>query len=113
MVSWSHDIYLPLQYVVKEDHRPSQTGDNLLLSLNEGDVVEILDSSINGKWFVRAHSGSGGVAHGWFPSDLLERLQKGGEEEEVDGKKSWIQITAGIAVSFLCLVPMSRPGLER
>ncbi len=83
-----------MQYVVKSDHHPAPAEDSLLLSLNQGDVVEILDSSINGKWFVRAQSGSGGVAHGWFPSTLLERVERGGEEE-VDGRKPWIQITAG------------------
>jgi hypothetical protein len=82
--------------VVKEDHHPSQTEETLLLSLNQGDVVEILDSSINGKWFVRAHSVSGAVAHGWFPSDLLKRVEKGRAEEEVDGRKPWVQITAGM-----------------
>ena len=97
----SHDLYLSvyvLQYVVKADHAPSDPSqDNLLLSLKRGDSVEVLDNSINGKWFVRAHSGSGGVAHGWFPSNLLERADRGGVigEEDVDGKKSWIQLTAG------------------
>lgn len=93
-VSLSHDIHA--QYVVKEDYHPSPVEDSLVLSLNEGDMVEILDNSISGKWFVRAHSNSGGVAHGWFPSSLLERMEGDAEGDEVDGKKGgWVQITAG------------------
>ncbi len=87
----------PLQYVVKEDYHPTPPQDSLLLSLNRGDVVEILDNNIDGKWVIRARTKNGGVAHGWFPSKFLERMDGGGEEEEeVDGKKGWVQITAGM-----------------
>lgn len=87
--------------MVKEDyHPPPSTEDSLLLSLKQGDIVEILDNSINGKWFVRAQSGAGAATHGWFPSALLERVERADGEEEVDGKKAWIQITAGELVHF-------------
>ena len=35
------------------------------------------------------------MTHGWFPSALLEKVDRGEGEEEVDGKKGWVQITAG------------------
>ena len=82
--------------MVKEDYHPAPPQDILTLSLNQGDIVEVLDNSIDGKWFVRVQSGTEGVAHGWFPSDLLERVEKEEGEDEVDGKKAWIQITAGV-----------------
>ena len=85
-----------LQYEVKENYHSSLPPDSLTLSLKQGDIVEVLDNSIDGKWFVRAQSGKEGVTHGWFPSSLLERVNRG--EEDVDGKKGWVQITAGTRV---------------
>lgn len=81
--------------MVKQDYRPPVDQDihSSVLSLSQGDVVEILDNKINGKWFVRARSESGAMSHGWFPSALLERVV---DSEEVDGgKKTWIEFTAG------------------
>ena len=106
-------MLVALQYVVTADyHPPASAEDTLLLSLNQGDIVEILDNSINGKWFVRAQSGAGGgggggggVTHGWFPSALLELMEKAEGEEDVDGgKKGWVQITAGMCWSVCVCV---------
>ena len=98
--------------MVKEDHTSQ---DELGLSLSRGDVVEILDNSINGKWFVRAQTGEGGgVSHGWFPSELLERVQKEGEEEVDVGKKAWIQLTAGKCVrTYVTTQTAGRSALNR
>lgn len=52
------------------------------------------------------------MSHGWFPSDLLEPVEKNGEDDVDAGKKSWIQITAGERV-YVCgvLTSASLPAL--
>ena len=58
--------------------------------------MEILDSSIREKWYVRTVGGPV-LAHGWVPSDILEHVP---DEDEPDfgGKKSakgYVPITTG------------------
>ena len=75
------------------------TSDLPNLSLSKGDVVEVLDNSIDGKWFVRSLSGTD---HGWIPSSLLERipLERSGGKDETDGKDQWVQIARGPLASI-------------
>jgi uncharacterized protein YgiM (DUF1202 family) len=69
----------------------------MTFSLSKGDVVEVLDNNIEGKWYVRT---LGGSQHGWVPSALLERItlneSHGGGEDMTDGKGGhWVQIARG------------------
>ena len=80
---------------MKEDfhHTPSST-DDIVLSLSKGDIVEVLDNNIDGKWYVRTQPAeiAGTMDHGWVPSSILEPI----ETDSTDGgKKGWVQITAG------------------
>jgi len=80
--------------VVKEDFHPKPiAAGEQPLSLNKGDIVEVLDNSIEGKWYVRTKSNtlSTKPGHGWIPSSFLEKF----ETESTDGRKGWVQITAG------------------
>ena len=82
------------QYIVKEDfHSLATSAGESSLALVKGDFVEVLDSSIEGKWFVRTRPTllSTTTNHGWVPSSILERV----DSESTDGKKGWVQITAG------------------
>ena len=83
--------YLPPslpQYQLREDY--ASTGEHAF-SLGKGDIVEVLDNNIDGKWFVRTVGGK--VDHGWVPSAILERIMG---EEEPDGKsQKWVQVAAG------------------
>lgn len=82
------------QYVVKEDfHPPPLSLGEATLSLKKGDIVEVLDDSIDGKWFIRAQpvTSAGKMDHGWVPSSLLEKL----DTDSTDGKKGWVQLGHG------------------
>ena len=86
------------QYQVKEDFHPTPLSPppNTPLSLTRGDFVEVLDNSINRKWYVRT-VGRSKVEHGWIPSEILEHTA-GEEEPDLGGRrtaKGWVQITAG------------------
>ena len=63
----------------------------LTLSLCKGDVVEVLDNSIDGKWYIRTLDG---MEHGWVPSSLLERLTPEGKDD-TDGKGQWVHLASG------------------
>ena len=68
----------------------------MTFSLSKGDIVEVLDNSIEGKWYVRTLRGS---QHGWVPSALLEHTslnESHGGDDMTDGKGGhWIQIAQG------------------
>ena len=81
---------------MNEDYHFSSgsSSESLTLSLCKGDIVEVLDNSIDGKWYIRTLSG---VEHGWVPSSLLEHLtsedSKG--KDETDGKGQWVHLASG------------------
>ena len=63
--------------------------------LSKGDIIEVLDNSIEGKWYVRT---LGGSQHGWVPSSLLEHipLDESNGEDMTDGKGGqWVQVARG------------------
>ena len=93
-----------------EDYRPGEAD----LPLSKGDIVEVLDNGIDGRWFVRTVARGGGANSkeedcGWIPSGLLERLRldgssggssEGDDEADAGGgvkkkRERWVQITAG------------------
>lgn len=83
---------------VTEDYSSgSGSGGHMTFSLSKGDVVEVLDNNIEGKWYVRT---LGGSQHGWVPAALLEPVSliesHGGGEDMTDGKGGhWVQIARG------------------
>ena len=79
---------------MSEDYHSSSGSEPFDLSLSKGDIVEVLDNSIDGKWYVRT---IGGANHGWVPSSLLEHVPLEGSKgkEETDGKGQWVQIASG------------------
>ena len=82
---------------VTEDYSSgSGSGGHMIFSLAKGDVVEVLDNNIEGKWYVRT---LGGSQHGWVPAALLEPLplnESHGGEDMTDGKGGhWVQIARG------------------
>ena len=80
---------------VTEDYS-SGSGGHMTFSLSKGDIVEVLDDNIEGKWYVRTLRGS---QHGWVPSSLLERLpinESHSGKDMTDGKGGhWVQIAQG------------------
>ena len=82
------------QCQVTEDY--SSGSGHLTFFVSKGDIVEVLDNSIEGKWYVRTLSGS---QHGWVPSSLLEHtpfIESHGSEDMTDGKGGhWVQIARG------------------
>lgn len=74
----------------------SGSGGHMTFSLSKGDIVEVLDNSIEGKWYVRT---LGSSQHGWVPSALLERIplnESHSGEDMTDGKGGhWVQIARG------------------
>ena len=92
---------LPPQYKLKEDYCPAPTSPtsptfSTPLLLLQGDIVEVLDSSIREKWYVRTVGGPV-LAHGWVPSNILEHIP--GEDEPDFGMKrsakGYVPITTG------------------
>ena len=89
------------QYKLKEDYCPAPTSptsptSSAPLLLLQGDIVEVLDSSIREKWYVRTVGGPV-LAHGWVPSNILEHIP--GEDEPDFGvkrsTKGYVPITTG------------------
>ena len=81
--------------VIEDYHFSSGSGSEpLTLSLSKGDMVEVLDNSIDGKWYVRTLSG---LEHGWVPSSILKRapLEDSRGKDETDGKGQWVQLASG------------------
>ena len=68
----------------------------MIFSLSKGDIVEVLEDRIEGKWYVRTLEGS---QLGWVPSSLLEHIpidESRRSEDMTDGKGGqWVQIARG------------------
>ena len=63
-----------------EDHQ-SQV-DETTLVLKKGDIVEVLDSDLPSKWFIRTSWSSSSNSVGWVSPTILERLPVEGSGEE-------------------------------
>lgn len=74
--------------MIKEDY--ASEGEHSI-RLARGDVVELLDNSIEDRWFVRRTGPL--LAHGWVPAHLMDPA------EETDfgpsKKNKWEKITSG------------------
>lgn len=62
-----------------EDHK-SQVDENTLV-LKKGDIVEVLDSDLPSKWFIRTSWSSSSNSVGWVSPSILERLHSEGAED--------------------------------
>ncbi len=52
------------QYVVTTDYPPEPSNDYLDQSFRKGDIMQVLDQHIGGRWFMCANMGGGTFAHG-------------------------------------------------